>query len=137
MGKDKDIKYLNLAKAQAQFSTANRRKVGAIIVDKKGVIVGTGYNGTPRGTSNVCEDENNITKDEVIHAEVNAIFNSTKLDLDGYTVYCTTEPCIRCAAALVQKGIKRVVYGEEYSKHDGLDYLIKCGIEVELLKDEN
>lgn len=123
-------KYLKIADSISALSKANRRKVGAIIVDKKGIIVGTGYNGTPRGTDNNCETENNITKDVVIHAEQNAIFNSNRLDLDGYTVYCTTEPCLRCSASLVQKGIKKVYYSEEYSTHDGINFLKESGVEV-------
>lgn len=123
-------KYLKIADSISALSKANRRKVGAIIVDNKGIIVGTGYNGTPRGTDNNCETENNVTKEVVIHAEQNAIFNSNRLDLDGYTVYCTTEPCLRCSASLVQKGIKKVYYSEEYSTHDGINFLKESGVEV-------
>ena len=100
---------------------------------------GDGYNGTPSGFENVCEDDNNVTKPYVLHAEANAI---TKLarssnNSDGSTLYVTASPCIECAKLIIQAGIKRVVYGEKYRLEDGINLLKRAGIEVVLLEIEN
>ena len=130
-----DLRYLQMARVWAQNSYCQRRQVGALVV-KQGMIISDGYNGTPSGFENVCEDENGITKPYVLHAEANAI---TKLarssnNSDGATIYITASPCIECAKLIIQAGIKRVVYGEQYRLTDGIDLLKRAGIEVEYLE---
>ncbi len=127
-----DGRYLRMAKIWAENSYCKRRQVGALVVKDK-MIISDGYNGTPSGFENVCEDDNNITKPYVLHAEANAI---TKLarsnnNSDGSTLYVTASPCIECAKLIIQSGIKRVVYGEKYRLTDGLDLLKRAGIETE------
>jgi dCMP deaminase len=126
-----DLRYLQMAKIWAQNSYCQRRQVGALVV-KEGMIISDGYNGTPSGFENVCEDDNNVTKPYVLHAEANAI---TKLarssnNSDGATIYITASPCIECAKLIIQAGIKRVVYGEQYRLTDGIDLLKRAGIET-------
>jgi dCMP deaminase len=126
-----DLRYLEMARIWAQNSYCHRRQVGALVV-KDGMIISDGYNGTPSGFENVCEDENNVTKPYVLHAEANAI---TKLarsnnNSEGATIYITASPCIECAKLIIQSGIKRVVYGEKYRLTDGVDLLERAGIEV-------
>ena len=126
-----DLRYLRMARIWAENSYCERRKVGALVVKEK-MIISDGYNGTPSGFENVCEDENNITKPYVLHAEANAI---TKLarsnnNSDGSTLYVTAAPCIECAKLIIQAGIKRVVYGEKYRLEDGINLLKKANIEV-------
>ena len=126
-----DLRYLRMAKIWAENSYCERRKVGALVVKDK-TIISDGYNGTPSGFENVCEDENNITKPYVLHAEANAI---TKLarssnNSDGSTLYVTAAPCIECSKLIIQAGIKRVVYGEKYRLDDGIKLLTKANIEV-------
>jgi dCMP deaminase len=126
-----DQRYLDMARIWAQNSYCQRRQVGALVV-KDGMIISDGYNGTPSGFENVCEDDNNVTKPYVLHAEANAI---TKLarsnnNSDGATIYITASPCIECAKLIIQSGIKRVVYGEKYRLTDGVDLLERAGIEV-------
>ena len=126
-----DQRYLDMARIWAQNSYCQRRQVGALVV-KDGMIISDGYNGTPSGFENVCEDDNNVTKPYVLHAEANAI---TKLarssnNSEGATIYITTSPCIECAKLIIQSGIKRVVYGEKYRLTDGVDLLERAGIEV-------
>ena len=126
-----DLRYLQMARIWAQNSYCQRRQVGALVV-KDGMIISDGYNGTPSGFENVCEDENNVTKPYVLHAEANAI---TKLarssnNSDGSTIYITASPCIECAKLIIQAGIKRVVYGEQYRLTDGIDLLKRAGIET-------
>ncbi len=126
-----DLRYLQMAKIWAQNSYCKRRQVGALVV-KDGMIISDGYNGTPSGFENVCEDESNVTKPYVLHAEANAI---TKLarssnNSDGSTIYITASPCIECAKLIIQAGIKRVVYGEQYRLTDGIDLLKRAGIET-------
>jgi len=128
----KDIQHLNIASAVAAMSKCKRAKVGATIVDPKGRIVSTGYNGCPKGSSNTCEDENNKTKAEVIHAEQNAIAFAWR-DLAGCTLYVTLSPCQHCAPLIVQHGIKRVVYREQYRCTKAITYLEKHGVEVDCL----
>ena len=126
-----DERYLRMARIWAENSYCERRKVGALVVKDK-MIISDGYNGTPSGFENVCEDDNNVTKPYVLHAEANAI---TKLarsnnNSDGATIYITASPCIECAKLIIQSGIKRVVYGEKYRLTDGIDLLKRAGIEV-------
>ena len=126
-----DSRYLRMARIWAENSYCQRRQVGALVVKDK-MIISDGYNGTPSGFENVCEDDNNITKPYVLHAEANAI---TKLarssnNSDGATIYITASPCIECAKLIIQAGIKRVVYGEKYRLTDGVDLLERAGIEV-------
>ena len=120
-----------MARIWAQNSYCQRRQVGALVV-KDGMIISDGYNGTPSGFENVCEDENGVTKPYVLHAEANAI---TKLarsnnNSEGSTIYITASPCIECAKLIIQSGIKRVVYGEKYRLMDGIVLLERAGIEV-------
>ena len=126
-----DQRYLEMARIWAQNSYCQRRQVGALVV-KNGMIISDGYNGTPSGFENICEDDNGVTKPYVLHAEANAI---TKLarssnNSDGATIYITASPCIECAKLIIQSGIKRVVYGEKYRLTDGVDLLERAGIEV-------
>ena len=126
-----DLRYLRMARIWAENSYCRRRKVGALVVKDK-MIISDGYNGTPSGFENVCEDEGNITKPYVLHAEANAI---TKLarssnNSDGSTLYVTASPCIECSKLIIQAGIKRVVYGESYRLEDGIALLRKANIEV-------
>lgn len=130
----KDLIYMDMAKDVARFSYANRRKVGCIIVSKDGNILGTGYNGTPKGTDNKCEDENNITQPYVIHAEENAVLNSETTDLKDSTAYVTLSPCLHCASVLIQKKVGRVVFSELYRDDLGVKYLEKNGVVVEHVK---
>lgn len=132
-----DRRYLRMAAIWAENSYCQRRQVGALVV-KKGMIISDGYNGTPSGFENVCEDDNNVTKPYVLHAEANAI---TKLarssnNSDGATIYITASPCIECAKLIIQAGIKRVVYGEQYRLTDGIDLLKRAGIETLYLNTE-
>ena len=126
-----DERYLRMARIWAENSYCARRQVGALVVKDK-MIISDGYNGTPSGFENVCEDDNKVTKPYVLHAEANAI---TKLarsnnNSDGATIYITASPCIECAKLIIQSGIKRVVYGEKYRLTDGIDLLKRAGIEV-------
>ena len=126
-----DLRYLRMARIWAENSYCVRRKVGALVVKDK-MIISDGYNGTPSGFENVCEDDNNVTKPYVLHAEANAI---TKLarssnNSDGSTLYVTAAPCIECSKLIIQSGIKRVVYGEKYRLEEGLDLIRKANIEV-------
>ncbi|GAB6975718.1 deoxycytidylate deaminase [Prevotella falsenii] len=132
-----DYRYLRMACVWAENSYCKRRQVGALVVKDK-MIISDGYNGTPSGFENICEDENNITKPYVLHAEANAI---TKLarsgnNSDGSTLYVTAAPCIECAKLIIQSGIKRVVYGEKYRLTEGIDLLERAKIEVEYLNLE-
>jgi len=132
-----DLRYLRMARIWAENSYCKRRQVGALVVKDK-MIISDGYNGTPSGFENVCEDEQGLTKTYVLHAEANAI---TKLarssnNSDGATIYITASPCIECAKLIIQAGIKRVVYGENYRLSDGIELLRKAGIEVVLLETE-
>ena len=129
-----DMRYLKMARVWAENSYCVRRQVGALVVKDK-MIISDGYNGTPSGFENVCEDENNVTKPYVLHAEANAI---TKLarssnNSEGATIYITASPCIECAKLIIQAGIRRVVYGEQYRLTDGIDLLRRAGIEVVFL----
>lgn len=123
-----------MARIWSENSYCTRRKVGALIV-KDQMIISDGYNGTPSGFENVCEDESGLTKPYVLHAEANAI---TKVacsgnNSDGATIYITASPCVECAKLIIQSKIKRVVYGEEYRLTDGVDLLRRAGIDVEFV----
>ncbi len=130
-----DERYLRMAHIWAENSYCQRRKVGAIIVKDK-MIISDGYNGTPAGFENVCEDENNITKPYVLHAEANAITKVSKShnSSEGATLYVTTSPCMECSKLIIQAGIKRVVFDEKYRITDGLDILERAGIELVNIK---
>ena len=127
-----------MARIWAENSYCERRKVGALVVKDK-TIISDGYNGTPSGFENKCEDSNNVTHPCVLHAEANAI---TKLarssnNSDGSTLYVTASPCIECAKLIIQAGIKKVVYAEKYRLTDGIDLLRQAGVEVIYLNPDN
>lgn len=126
-----DLRYLRMARIWAENSYCQRRKVGALVVKDK-MIISDGYNGTPSGFENVCEDEDNVTKPYVLHAEANAITKVAKSgnNSQGATLYVTDAPCLECAKLIIQAGIKRVVYVIEYSVRDGIELLRRAGIEV-------
>ncbi len=128
-----DCRYLRMARIWAENSYCKRRQVGALVV-KDQRIISDGYNGTPSGFENICEDENNVTFPYVLHAEANAITKLAKShnNSDGATLYVTASPCIECAKLIIQAGIRRVVYGETYRLDDGIRLLKKAGVEVEL-----
>ena len=134
-----DQRYLRMARIWAENSYCKRRQVGALVVKDK-MIISDGYNGTPSGFENVCEDEDNVTKSYVLHAEANAI---TKLarssnNSEGSTLYVTASPCIECSKLIIQAGIKRVVYAEKYRLTDGVELLERAGVKVEYMNpDEN
>lgn len=132
-----DTRYLRMAIIWSENSYCERRKVGALVVKNK-MIISDGYNGTPSGFENVCEDENNVTKPYVLHAEANAITKLARSNnsSDGATMYITASPCIECAKLIIQAGVKRVVYGENYRLRDGLDLLERAGIETEFIDKE-
>lgn len=126
-----DRRYMRMATIWAENSYCKRRQVGALIVKDK-MIISDGYNGTPSGFENVCEDENNVTKPYVLHAEANAITKIARSSnsSEGATMYVTASPCIECAKLIIQAGIRRVVYSEKYRLEDGLDLLRKANVEV-------
>ena len=131
-----DLRYLRMARIWAENSYCKRRQVGALVVKDK-MIISDGYNGTPSGFENVCE-ENNVTKPYVLHAEANAI---TKLarssnNSEGSTLYVTASPCIECSKLIIQSGIKRVVYAEKYRLTDGIDLLERAGVKVEYMNPD-
>ena len=121
-----------MAAVWAKNSYCTRRKVGAILV-KDRMIISDGYNGTPSGFENVCEDENNVTKPYVLHAEANAITKVARSNNSslGATLYITDSPCLECAKLIIQAGITRVVYEQEYRVRDGVDLLLRAGVQVE------
>ncbi len=125
-----DSRYLRMARIWAENSYCQRRKVGAIIVKDK-MIISDGYNGTPVGFENVCEDEEGVTKPYVLHAEANAISKVARSNnsSDGSTLYVTASPCLECAKLIIQSGIRRVVYHELYRITDGIDLMRRAGIE--------
>lgn len=132
-----DVRYLKMARIWAENSYCKRRQVGALIVKDK-MIISDGYNGTPSGFENVCEDENNVTKPYVLHAEANAITKIARSsnNSDGATLYVTAAPCIECAKLIIQAGISRVIYSEEYRIEDGINFLRRAGIEVKYIPVE-
>ena len=126
-----DLRYLRMARIWAENSYCTRRQVGALIVKDK-MIISDGYNGTPSGFENICEDEvTGKTKPYVLHAEANAITKVAKSanNCDGSTLYITAAPCIECSKLIIQAGIKRVVYCDDYRSEDGLKLLQRVGIE--------
>ena len=133
-----DLRYLRMARIWAENSYCQRRKVGALVVTEK-MIISDGYNGTPSGFENICEDATDTTKPYVLHAEANAI---TKLarssnNSDGATLYVTAAPCIECSKLIIQAGIKRVIYAEQYRLNDGIDLLRRANIEVIYLNPDD
>ncbi|MBI5220173.1 MAG: dCMP deaminase family protein [Bacteroidia bacterium] len=126
-----DLRYLKMAKIWAENSYCKRRQVGALLVKNK-MIISDGYNGTPTGFENECEDENNVSKPYVLHAEANAITKVAKSSnsSEGSTLYITSSPCIECAKLIIQAGIKRVVYADLYRMDDGINLLKRAKIEV-------
>lgn len=132
-----DIRYLKMARIWAENSYCVRRQVGALIVKDK-MIISDGYNGTPSGFENICEDDMGLTKPYVLHAEANAITKVAKSanNCDGATLYITASPCLECSKLIIQAGIKRVVYGEKYHNEDGLDLLKRVGIECTYIEVE-
>ena len=133
-----DRRYIRMASIWAEKSYCQRRQVGALIVKDK-MIISDGYNGTPSGFENVCEDENNVTKPYVLHAEANAITKIARSNnsSNGATMYVTASPCIECAKLIIQAGIKRVVYSEKYRLEDGIELLKRAGIEVVFISMDN
>ncbi len=125
-----DRRYLRMAEIWAENSYCQRRKVGAIIV-KNSMIISDGFNGTPSGFENVCEDQAGITKPYVLHAEANAITKVARSNnsSDGATLYITASPCMECSKLIIQAGIKRVVYHELYRITDGIELLERAGVE--------
>jgi dCMP deaminase len=134
---DFDKRYLEMAHIWAKNSYCVRRQVGALIVKNK-MIISDGYNGTPSGFENVCEDETGKTKPYVLHAEANAITKVAKSNnsSDGATLYVTSAPCIECSKLIIQAGIKRVVYSDDYRATEGLELLGRAGIEILKLENE-
>ncbi|NDV46982.1 CMP deaminase [Paludibacter sp. 221] len=130
-----DERYMRMARIWAENSYCERRKVGALIVKDK-MIISDGYNGTPSGFENKCEDADNVSKPYVLHAEANAITKVARSNnsSDGATLYVTASPCIECAKLIIQAGIKRIVYGEKYRIMDGVELLQRAGIEVVFLE---
>jgi len=126
-----DIRYLKMASIWAENSYCQRRQVGALMVKDK-TIISDGYNGTPCGFENICEDSDGHTKPYVLHAEANAITKVARsgASSEGATLYVTSSPCIECSKLIIQAGIKRVVYSDEYRLDDGVKLLERAGIEV-------
>lgn len=131
-----DKRYLRMARIWAENSYCQRRKVGAIIV-KNSMIISDGYNGTPSGFENVCEDEDGVTKPYVLHAEANAITKVARSNnsSDGATLYVTASPCVECAKLIIQSGVKRVVFNELYRISDGIDLLRRAGVQVDHIEN--
>lgn len=129
-----DKRYLRMASIWSENSYCKRRQVGALIVKDK-MIISDGYNGTPSGFENICEDEHNVTYPYVLHAEANAITKIARSNnnSEGATLYVTDAPCIECSKLIIQAGIKRVVYARQYRLDDGLQLLKKAGIELVFL----
>jgi dCMP deaminase len=126
-----DKRYMRMALIWAENSYCKRRQVGALLVKNK-MIISDGYNGTPSGFENICEDENNVTKPYVLHAEANAISKVARShnSSEGATLYVTSSPCIECAKLIIQAGIKRVVYADSYRLSDGIELLKRANIEI-------
>ena len=126
-----DHSYIEMASVWARNSYCKRRQVGALLV-KDRMIISDGYNGTPSGFENICEDENGVTKPYVLHAEANAISKVAKSvnSAEGATLYVTASPCMECAKLIIQSGIKRVVFSDSYRIQDGIELLKRAGIEI-------
>ena len=125
-----DRRYLRMARIWAENSYCERRKVGALMV-KDRTIISDGFNGTPAGFENICEDENGQTKTYVLHAEANAITKVARSNnsAEGSTLYVTASPCLDCAKLIIQSGIRRVVFNELYLITDGIELLKRAGVE--------
>lgn len=140
MNKEKQLRYdrvyLKMAATWATLSHCQRKQVGALIV-KDGMLISDGYNGTPSGFDNCCEDENGDTYWYVLHAEANAILKVSKStnSAAGSTLYLTLSPCKECAKLILQSGISRVVYSNEYKDDSGINFLIQAGVEVEKIEN--
>lgn len=132
----RDYLYMRMARTWSENSYCERRKVGALLV-KDQMIISDGYNGTPSGFENHCEDDNNTSLPYVLHAEANAITKVARShnSSDGATLYVTTSPCMECAKLIIQSGIQRVVYGEAYRIMDGVELLRRAGIQVDYLPE--
>lgn len=132
----RDYLYMRMARTWSENSYCERRKVGALLV-KDQMIISDGYNGTPSGFENHCEDDNNTSLPYVLHAEANAITKVARShnSSDGATLYVTTSPCMECSKLIIQSGIKRVVYGEAYRIMDGVELLRRAGIQVDYLPE--
>lgn len=130
-----DRRYLRMAQIWSENSYCTRRQVGALIVKDK-MIISDGYNGTPSGFENICEDEDGLTKSYVLHAEANAITKIARSgnNSDGATLYVTDAPCIECAKLIIQAGIKRVLFIRDYRLQEGIDLLRRAGIEVQQIE---
>ncbi len=126
-----DRRYLEMARIWAKNSYCKRLQVGALIVRDR-MIISDGYNGTPEGFENICEDENNKTKPYVLHAEANAITKVAKSNnsSEGATLYITTSPCMECAKLIIQSGIRRVVFCDNYRSEEGIELLKRAKIEI-------
>ena len=133
-GRQLDVRYLRMAKIWSENSYCKRRQVGALLVKDK-MIISDGYNGTPSGFPNICEDDDNRTLPYVLHAEANAITKVAKSSnsSEGSTLYVTDSPCIECAKLIIQAGIKRVVYSKLYRVTDGINLMQEAGIKTEYL----
>lgn len=131
-----DRRYLRMAHIWAENSYCRRRQVGAIIV-RDSMIISDGFNGTPSGFENVCEDSDGVTKPYVLHAEANAITKVARSNnsSEGSTLYVTASPCLECSKLIIQAGIKRVVYHEVYRLTDGIDLLIRAGVKCDLIEN--
>lgn len=133
-----DKRYLRMARIWAENSYCKRLQVGALVV-KDNRIISDGYNGTPSGFENVCEDEEGVTKPYVLHAEANAISKvaASNNNSSGSTVYVTHAPCMECSKLIIQAGVKRVVYAQKYRLTAGIDLLLQAGIQVDYLPFED
>ena len=130
----RDHLYMKMARTWAENSYCVRRQVGALMV-RDNMIISDGFNGTPSGFENICEDENNVSKPYVLHAEANAITKIARSNnsSNGATIYITASPCMECSKLIIQSGIKRVVYGEKYRLMDGVELLERAGIQVDFM----
>ena len=130
----RDHLYMKMARTWAENSYCVRRQVGALMV-RDNMIISDGFNGTPSGFENICEDENNVSKPYVLHAEANAITKIARSNnsSNGATIYITASPCMECSKLIIQSGIKRVVYGEKYRLMDGVELLKRAGIQVDFM----
>ena len=131
-----DCRYIRMARIWAENSYCKRRQVGALVVKNK-AIISDGYNGTPSGFENVCEDDSGVTKPYVLHAEANAITKVARSNnsSEGSTLYITASPCMECSKLIIQAGIRRVVFSELYRLSDGLDLLRRAGVECVHIED--
>ena len=130
-----DNAYMRMAMEWAQLSHCERKKVGSLIV-KDRMIISDGYNGTPTGFENECEDEDHYTKWYVLHAEANAIakVSGSTQSTEGATLYITLSPCRECSKLIFQSGIKRLVYSKKYKDQSGIEFLAKSGVEVDFVE---